>query len=816
MVITAPKSACRYLYGIFFLLLTASCGVKNFPKETPFVYQNKIDIINPKLTNEEKIILRGRLNTQLNDSLQVKVKQQFIFFNKVIDPPRFDSTNLTQSIENIDIYLKTIGYYNSKSTVSTKNDTVHRINREKKQIRVSNHFKVETGPLFLIESANYELVTDNDSTPARHLQEICNRHLNESFLRKGLSFTEERMLSDIERLVVLFRNNGYLQFTRDMLYAEVDTVFKALLNPMLDPIERISLLEEAEKRRKQPVVEINIKLIPGIKRSALIPYKIGTVKVYPSVQSFPEDTITNREIKTQNLIIRTKRYEYTGEFLESHVHIHPGDIYKLNKVNQTLDDLNTLGIWQFIKLDPQLSNLSSDTGKVDFLLTMIPAKKYSFTAGLESVFNQTQQTASATAGNLIGLGLNLGIRNKNFSKQGISHTNTIRAGVESGIGGLNSGLQAIELTYSNNLTMPKLLLLGKKWDDRFMFKRTIISSNLSSINRNINNRGLFSLTSIGSSFGWQIRNSKNEIYSFKPLNLEYVNLYNISSGFKLQLDTTPFLRYSFTQGLIIGSVFSYTRPNIQSARKPNHVSYFRVGIEESGALFGRLKRLSPIFDKDLFEYIKAEIEYKHEIRQRKTSWAFRAIAGAGYLYDDTTSMPFFKQFTGGGPNSMRAWPLRSIGPGTSPLEKRSGRGQFFSRSGDILFEANAEFRYDIATIIPNTFVIRGALFTDIGNIWNFKKESNRNNDTVVFNWRNFYRDLSVSAGTGFRFDFIGLFMLRFDLGLRVKNPALPFSETNYGWRWPSVNFARVFGTKEEHRQWRYENFNFSIGINYPF
>jgi len=330
MVMTTPNTACRNIYWIFFLLLTASCGVKNFPKETPFVYQNKIDILNPKLTNEEKIILRGRLNTQLNDSLQVKIKQQFIFFNRVIDPPRFDSANLSQSIENIDIYLKTIGYYNSKTSVSTKTDTVNRFKKESKQIRVSNHFKVETGPLFLIESTSYQLVSDNDTTPARQLQAICNQHLKESFIQKGLSFTEERMLSDIERLVVLFRNNGYFQFTRDMLYAEVDTVFKALLNPMLDPIERISVLEEAEKRKKQPVVEIIIKLIPGINRSALIPYKIGTVKVYPAVQSFPEDTVTNRELRTQNLIIRTKGNEYSGEFLESHIHIHPGDIYRLN------------------------------------------------------------------------------------------------------------------------------------------------------------------------------------------------------------------------------------------------------------------------------------------------------------------------------------------------------------------------------------------------------------------------------------------------------------------------------------------------------
>jgi outer membrane protein assembly factor BamA len=160
--------------------------------------------------------------------------------------------------------------------------------------------------------------------------------------------------------------------------------------------------------------------------------------------------------------------------------------------------------------------------------------------------------------------------------------------------------------------------------------------------------------------------------------------------------------------------------------------------------------------------------------------------------------------------------LRSIGPGATPLEKREGRNQFFSRSGDMIWEANAEFRYNIATIIPNTFVIRGAVFTDIGNVWNLPNKTNKNNDTVVFRLKNFYRDLSVSTGTGFRFDFIGLFMIRIDLAIRMKDPALPLSENNNGWRNPKPSIANLISGKEEHRQWRYEHFNLSIGINYPF
>ena len=180
-------------------------------------------------------------------------------------------------------------------------------------------------------------------------------------------------------------------------------------------------------------------------------------------------------------------------------------------------------------------------------------------------------------------------------------------------------------------------------------------------------------------------------------------------------------------------------------------------------------------------------------------------------------MPFFKQYAGGGPNSMRAWPLRSIGPGASIADTRTGRNQFFSRSGDMIFEANAEYRYNILSIWPNTLILRGALFTDIGNVWNFRNQSNIGNDTVVFQLKNLYRDLSVSVGTGFRLDFVGLFLIRVDIGYRLKNPAYPFVATDAGWRIPRVNdIGNLFGRSTEARNWRYENINISLGIGYPF
>jgi hypothetical protein len=805
----------KYYFYLLISLALSACGVKNFPKHTPFVYQNKIEIKEKQWNKEDKKILIGKLTTQLDDSMQVRIKEKMIVLKQVINPPVFDTTAAGQSKKNIEIYLKTIGYYNAVCTYRYKIDTVNN------QFRVTTYFNINTGKYFTIDSISYAFTDSISNINTQELQQLCNESKATSKLKKGSVFNEENVSNELERLLTLFRDNGYYNFSRDLLFVDADTVFLPLLNPMLSPFERIKVLQEAYKKKENPTISIVIKLSPLAGRSQLQKYKMGTITFYPDHSGLFADSTITMVSSTNNIFIKQNQFTFKPKYILSHNYIRSGTIFNPASLNRTFDELNSLGSWQFIKVEPKLntnpSNSTNDTAVIDFNFYMIPIKKYAFSTDLESVFNQTQQVSIGTAGNLIGLGLNLGFRNRNFNRQGIVIAHTIRGGIETGIGQINKGLQATELTYSNSITIPKLWGLGTNLNNKFLYKRTLLNANLSFIDRNVNANGLFRLTNIGASFGWQIKNKKEAIVTFRPAYVEFVNLYNISNAFQKQLDTTPFLRYSFSQGLVLGNLMiSYAKPQIFGRRKMNHYSSFRFSFEESGLIFGRLKNAIPLFDKYLFEYIKGEIELKYEIKKPKTSWAFRMATGAGFIINDSTNMPFFKQFTGGGPNSMRAWPLRSIGPGATPLEKREGRNQFFSRSGDMIWEANAEFRYNIATIIPNTFVIRGAVFTDIGNVWNLPNKTNKNNDTVVFRLKNFYRDLSVSTGTGFRFDFIGLFMIRIDLAIRMKDPALPLSENNNGWRNPKPSIANLISGKEEHRQWRYEHFNLSIGINYPF
>ncbi len=109
--------------------------------------------------------------------------------------------------------------------------------------------------------------------------------------------------------------------------------------------------------------------------------------------------------------------------------------------------------------------------------------------------------------------------------------------------------------------------------------------------------------------------------------------------------------------------------------------------------------------------------------------------------------------------------------------------------------------------------LKGAIFVDAGNIWNFKNtKTDGTDDSAWFKLKNIYKQLGVSAGTGLRLDF-NYFLIRFDLGFRFKRPDVT---AHNGWQIPDVNFKNLFGNKTDNRKWRYENFNFTIGIDYPF
>lgn len=58
------------------------------------------------------------------------------------------------------------------------------------------------------------------------------------------------------------------------------------------------------------------------------------------------------------------------------------------------------------------------------------------------------------------------------------------------------------------------------------------------------------------------------------------------------------------------------------------------------------------------------MKFYHRIGRRNNWLATRLLVGAGYAYGNSEVMPYSEQFYIGGANSIRAFTIRSLGPGS--------------------------------------------------------------------------------------------------------------------------------------------------------
>jgi outer membrane protein assembly factor BamA len=228
----------------------------------------------------------------------------------------------------------------------------------------------------------------------------------------------------------------------------------------------------------------------------------------------------------------------------------------------------------------------------------------------------------------------------------------------------------------------------------------------------------------------------------------------------------------------------------------NTTTVKRFNIE--GAGFPGVIR-SKFFDSNFYRFLKLDLEFRQGIRIRRTELAWRIFGGTGIglpRFDGDNInlyLPFFRQYFGGGSNSMRAWPLRKIGPGSA--NKSFASTQAPDRFGDLQLELNGEYRFYLMNISGIT--INSALFTDIGNVWFLRENADFPNGEFKLN--RLWKDIGIGIGTGLRVDF-GLFLVRLDYAYKAKDPSPEDVQFQNKW----------------FNNWKLTNGQFQLGVNYPF
>ncbi len=780
-----------------------SCRVPvDYQKGKPFVYKTTIKV-EGNIKGDEKQELELRLQNQMDDSLQTRTitafawpwKRPYIIYKKLPNPPVFDTANVGRSIVFMHAQLTSNGYYAPviKDTVIYR--TVHKGKTKKgedlEEQRVSVDFTVKPGKQMLFDSVGFSLTTPE-------FQQIAINSEQHSLIKVGKPYSKQLLTLEIGRLVDSFRNNGFYRFSKEDLYIEHDTVFSALIDPSLDPIEQAELLEKLKQKKENPTVTVVFKQRPVRDSSHLIKYYIGKVTVYPDLVvgvdtlAFHSDTTLINQIR---FISQTNKFKLP--FLANNIYLYPGGLYKQQNYYRTSNRLSQFSAWEYNNIEFQRSLLSDSL--LDVTLRMYPAKKQKLSVSLETSYN-TNDIVTTT--NVFGTSVIFGLQNRNAFKQSILTNTNLSGGVEIG----SQFIQTILSSLSHTIAIPRIIRIlpflnfPAGLEEKGFHTQTLIN-----VNANYTRRiDFFTLVSLNGSFGYQwsrptLHTVKDKTftvtksYLWKPINIENTSLPVTTDSFDNVLNENPPLQLSFRTGLVIGQEFAY---NIVR-QKGNKINYFLVDVQESGALLGLFKTL----DKgSLLRYVRGEMEFRHNIDYGKNQLVFRAYGGAGYAFGLTDSgyehtLPFFKAFFAGGPNSMRAWQVRNLGLGSSKYYTDS-LAYYDLRFGDVKLEFNVEYRFLLGTLFGVKF--KSALFTDIGNIWSWEPITNTPLGVGSdFQLNRFYKEFAFGAGTGLRMDF-NYFLIRLDWSYKIHDPQ----------------------AKEGSEDWFYKlnlgSGQLQLGINYPF
>ncbi len=758
----------KAFFAFSLIVAFASCTiVKKYQPGKPFVYKTNINLIG-KFSNDEKNALISGLEDQLDDSMQVR-KLDKLLWAVMKSPPVYDSINADKSIIFMRALLTSLGYFRDSITYSSE------IKPENEgELRTIITFNVTPGKLARLDSISYNL-------RKTALQSITDSAIGQAFIKKGDPFAKNMIAVEFDRLTELYRNNGYFRFSRDLLVGLWDTLDVSLLQATLDPFEQLEILQKLMERRENPTANLEIRL-RSIDSARLTKFYIGKVTVYPD---YGTDTtgLERKESVVDGITVVQYLNKFKPKIFPRNIYLPRDSLYRQRRYLRTINRFNSLGTWRMVSIDPFPKK---DT--LDFAIRLTPAKKYSFNTNIEGSFNQ-----SAVSGNLFGIGLNIGLQNRNFAKTANIANSNLRYGIELG-GRKETGkiVQTQQISFSHNIYFPHLIffngLVPEKSRDNF---RTIFSFSAANTDRRL----LYNLATINGSWGYEFQQRKLLI-NVKIPNIEYSYL-NQRDSLKTLIKNNPSLKNIFTDGFVSSIITNVT---VSGGRK-NKLNIFRINLEVSEPVAQLIN--STFLDTQLYRFVKLDAEFARLIRFKKSSIAIRFFAGTGYEFNSTRNpekrynLPFFKQYFSGGPNSMRAWVLRRLGPG-STVKEFSGSDGIPDRYGDIQLEANAEYRYPLGK--PLGLKVNGAVFTDIGNVWFMKKAPDRPPEEV-FEFSRLGEDIAIGAGAGLRIDF-NFFVIRLDYSYRIKDPSPALSDAIYQNKWFSYPF--------------FKGAQFQLGINYPF
>jgi outer membrane protein insertion porin family len=695
-------------------------------------------------------------------------------FEKMGEAPAIlDSNACKATATNFKNFLYNMGYF----TVTTS----YGVKVRNKRARVSYH--VHTGPRYTIESIDY---LAEDST----IQEIINRERSSALLYPGAPLDYGLFQSEKARLSELLFNHGYAEFSPvfiDPLVADSSRLSAKLVLNIKNPDEK-----SAHTRFRINRVSVNTDFRPGTAQATPHPSRYDSIDFTSSSnRSFIRD-----------------------EVLAGKILLRPGMTASKNLVDNTYSNLYHLGTYRFISIEGKRDSLAID--HINYQIQLSPNKKWIFDFGAD--FNYT--SIKKNAATLFGISGYTNLRNRNLFRRAASNSIKFEIGTELNLLDIRK-FNSLSLHFSNDLSLASFYDLTGTWAIFKMLSSPFGAGVLNpdsrtNIRLSANYENLVSLykytsANTGIDYDWQIGPRRRITMQTLGFSLYFPKT---TAEFDSLLISNRLLQSSFSDRRLLSALFLdnvtyyYQSPQKRNKRYSVIASFNMSGLEVnlanslSNALTGKTDTFR-VGEFTFSEFIKTDLDYRYYTSFRdKSSLALRISSGIVVPFGRSTTVPYIKQFYVGGPQSIRAWNLREIGPGAiAPPEPDTGESRniaFFS-AGDFKLEGSLEFRFDIF------WRLKGAVFLDAGNIWYLPKKVIDPDTRAGFLSKDFYKEIAVGTGLGLRLD-LTYFLFRVDVGFQLRNP-YPDDQGKY-WLYGSDN--PVSFTKLQR------NSTIHLALDYPF
>ncbi len=616
-------------------------------------------------------------------------------------------------VHMIEQALKNNGYFRGKATY----ELIPGKNKKKAKLL----YTVAPGHEFPIDTV--ELLAD--STRLTHL--IDSIAGKDPYLQAGMRYSVDSLSIVRNRITNSLRNKGYYYFRPDYIQYLADSI----QNPGNVAL-RLDIANNMPKFAGNSYKTGKVTMVVNRYRGRQTPDTIAIAPNVELVQMMPSRF--RKKIVNECLLFR------------------PGRTLSVRSMDYTQTLLSRLGIFKAISID-----VNPDTTAVDPTLDVL------VNCTLDAPWQSSiEANVSSKSNSYLGPGLSFGLTNTNIFGGGEQLGVTLTGSYEWQTGRRAKGglFNSYELGINASLAFPRLLapkfIPRSKWN--LNWTRIQLSADL------LNRPKFFRMAQFNTSINYDWRYGRYVSQTLTPFKLTYTKLINTTADFDSIMAANPAVALSFQNQFIPQLMYSYTYD--RAFDRDNAITW-NFSVQEAGNLFWAIyqacgkKGEKKLFGTPFSQFVKGQCQLVYNRRLRGDHFLVSRVAvGAEHAYGNSAEVPYAEQFYVGGANSVRAFTVRSIGPGSYRAPSNTP-DDYFDQTGTFKFEANIEYRF------PIMGPLHGAVFFDSGNVWLLKEDPSRPGGKLKA--KSFLKDLATGTGVGLRFD-ISMLVIRADLGIGIHAP----------------------------------------------